>query len=76
MRRFDWPAMLRAGLRGLGLRPAEFWGLTPVELMVMLGIEGGGRGALSREGLVELSRRFPDERANGMDDDRQEQELA
>jgi uncharacterized phage protein (TIGR02216 family) len=56
----DWPGLMRAGLRGLGLRPAEFWALTPGELMLMLGLEGGPR-ALSRDRLEELARLYPDE---------------
>ena len=57
---FDWPALLRAGLRGLGLRPAEFWALTPSELMLMLGIEAGAQAALNRARLDALLRDFPD----------------
>lgn len=57
--RFDWPALMRLGLRGLGLRPAEFWALTPVELMVMLGREGGA-APMGRARLEELARAFPD----------------
>jgi len=60
MRAFDWPAMMRAGLRGLGLGPDEFWAMTPVEFLLMLGLEGGRGGALGRDGLEELRRRFPD----------------
>ncbi len=51
-RRFDWPGLMRAGMRGLGLRPAEFWALTPAELRLMLGEEraaGDGRGAAFEE---------------------------
>ena len=59
----DWPGLLRAGLRGAGLRPAEFWALTPVELMVLLGREGGP-APLSRARLEELAAAYPDERAN------------
>lgn len=58
---FDWPAMMRAGLQGLGLRPDEFWALTPAELLVMLGLEGGGNGALNRGRLAELSAQYPDD---------------
>jgi len=58
---FDWPALMRAGLLGLRLKPDEFWALTPAELLVMLGLEGGGNGALNRGRLAELSARFPDE---------------
>jgi len=57
---FDWPSMLRAGLHGLQLKPDEFWALTPVEFLVMLGLEQGGAQTLSRSGLAELLDRFPD----------------
>lgn len=57
-RGFDWPGLMRVGLRGLRLRPAEFWALTPAELAMMLGIEAAG--GMSRERLAELMGRFPD----------------
>jgi uncharacterized phage protein (TIGR02216 family) len=57
--RFDWPALLRAGVQGLGLRPAEFWALTPVELRLMLG-EGRGARPMARAGLEALLAAFPD----------------
>lgn len=60
MTAFDWPALMRAGLRGLGLKPDEFWRLTPAELMLMLG-EGGGGKPLDRARLDELARAFPDQ---------------
>ena len=56
----DWPGLMRAGLHGLGLKPAEFWALTPMELMVMLGREDGARG-LTRDGLEALLSAYPDE---------------
>lgn len=56
---FDWPALMRAGVRGLGLRPDEFWRLTPVELMIMLGGDSG-QAPLNRARLDELARAFPD----------------
>ena len=40
MSRFDWPSLMRAGIRGVGLRPEEVWALTPAELHLLL---GGGR---------------------------------
>ena len=43
---FDWPGLMRAGLIGLRLKPAEFWALTPAELRLML-----GEGALPTLGL-------------------------
>ena len=58
-RGFDWPALMRAGLAGLGLRPAEFWALTPIELRLMLGTEVAAAG-LTRAGLAALQAAFPD----------------
>lgn len=55
----DWPALMRAGLRGLGLHPREFWQLTPAELMLMLGSEEQ-QHPLSRTRLEDLSRLYPD----------------
>ncbi|MGR3460653.1 MAG: rcc01693 family protein [Roseovarius sp.] len=57
--RFDWPALLRAGVQGLGLRPGEFWALTPVELRLMLGERQGAR-PMARDGLEALLAAFPD----------------
>lgn len=56
---FDWPALMRAGVRGLGLRPDQFWRLSPAELLLMLG-HGAGSAPLTRARLHELSRTFPD----------------
>lgn len=56
---FDWPALMRAGMRGLGLRPAEFWSLTPAELRLMLGEDAGGL-PMGRDRLSELMAAFPD----------------
>lgn len=55
----DWPGLSRVGLRGLGLRPWEFWRLTPAELAVMLG-EVAGAPPLTRDRLAELAARWPD----------------
>jgi uncharacterized phage protein (TIGR02216 family) len=57
--RFDWPALLRAGVQGLGLRPGEFWALTPAELRLMLGERQGAR-PMARDGLEALLAAFPD----------------
>ncbi|EPX81946.1 rcc01693 family protein [Salipiger mucosus] len=56
---FDWPVLMRAGLRGLGLRPWEFWALTPAELRLMLGQESGA-APMGRSRLEELVAAFPD----------------
>jgi uncharacterized phage protein (TIGR02216 family) len=55
----DWPGLMRAGLYGLQLRPAEFWRLTPGELRIMLGAETAAP-PFTRARLEELSRAFPD----------------
>ena len=62
----DWPGLMRAGLRGLGLRPGEFWALTPAELRVMLG-EAHGAAPMAREGLEALMRAWPDRIGDGND---------
>ncbi|WP_283639218.1 rcc01693 family protein [Marinovum algicola] len=60
MSRINWPKLMAAGLRELGLTPAAFWALTPAELMLMLGVGGGG-GALTRDRLDQLIAAFPDD---------------
>lgn len=61
MNGFDWGALMRAGIQGLGLRPAEFWALTPGELVLMLGDAAGG-APLSRARLDELAKSYPDKK--------------
>lgn len=58
-RGLDWSGLMRAGIRGLGLKPREFWDLTPAELALMLGIEFGA-GAMTRGRLGALMAEFPD----------------
>lgn len=65
---FDWPGLMRAGMRGLGLRPEEFWRLTPAELALMLG-EAAGNPPLTRARLHELAEQWPDQ-VKGSEDDR------
>ncbi|MCA8881883.1 MAG: phage tail assembly chaperone [Rhodobacteraceae bacterium] len=57
----DWPGLLRVGIRSLGLKPDEFWRLTPAELFIMLGADQAPK-RLSRMRLEELIRAFPDAR--------------
>lgn len=64
---FDWPGLMQAGLRGLGLKPAEFWALTPAELRVMLGETKGG-ATLVREHLDALIKAYPDTRGETDDE--------
>ncbi len=56
---FDWPGLMRAGFQGLGLRPWEFWRLTPAELALMLSDRAGPR-PVDRAGLAALLRAYPD----------------
>lgn len=58
---FDWRGLMQAGLHGLGLEPAVFWRLTPVELRIMLGREQM-LPPLTRARLAELAAAFPDTR--------------
>ena len=58
--KIDWPGLMRVGLHGLGLTPAEFWRLSPVELRIMLGAEQAP--ALTRARFEELAAAFPDAR--------------
>ncbi|MBB4175657.1 rcc01693 family protein [Sulfitobacter noctilucicola] len=55
----DWPALMRVGFHGLGLKPDAFWALTPVELQVMLGSTGADKPMLS-DGLAALMAAYPD----------------
>ena len=61
MKQIDWPGLMRAGMLGLGLEPAVFWRLTPIELKIMLGAEKT-TPALTRARLEELAAAFPDGR--------------
>lgn len=63
---FDWPALMRAGLCGLGLPPDQFWQLTPAELAMMLG-QGGADAPMGRARLEELARAYPDNLENEHD---------
>ncbi|OSP54340.1 rcc01693 family protein [Pseudoruegeria sp. SK021] len=59
MTEIDWPGLLRTGVQRVGLKPEEFWKLTPAELLLMLGA-GQGEVPLSRAQLEQLASRFPD----------------
>lgn len=65
-RGIDWRGLMQAGLHGLGLEPAAFWRLTPVELRIMLGREGL-LPPLTRARLAELAAAFPDVRKDKRD---------
>jgi uncharacterized phage protein (TIGR02216 family) len=55
----DWPALMRAGIGLRGLRPAEFWALTPAELALVLG--PAAPAPLGRGRLADMIAAYPDE---------------
>ncbi|NVO27772.1 phage tail assembly chaperone [Donghicola sp. C2-DW-16] len=55
----DYLGLMRVGLTELRLKPAEFWALTPFELMTMSGRIPASR-PMVRARLEELGRAFPD----------------
>lgn len=55
----DWAGLMGLGLRELRLPPEQFWKLTPVELLTILGIDAA-KPALTRARLNELARAYPD----------------
>lgn len=59
MNGIDWPVLMQAGFQRLGLRPDQFWALTPAELTLMLG-RAAGQQPLSRSRLAELAAAYPD----------------
>ena len=54
----DWPNLLRLGVQGLGLRPDQFWRLTPIELRMML---GDVADPFTRVRLEQLAAAYPDD---------------
>lgn len=56
----DWPGLLRVGLGGLGLTPAQFWALTPAELWLMLGQAAPEEARMGRGQLERLMAQYPD----------------
>jgi len=66
MTQLDWTAMMRAGLLGLRLTPADFWRLTPAEFRLMLG-QSTAQTPMGRAGLDALMCAYPDQ--TGDDDE-------
>jgi uncharacterized phage protein (TIGR02216 family) len=60
MTQFDWAAMMRVGLYDLRLHPDQFWGLTPLEFLIISGLEARETAAMTRAVLQELCAQFPD----------------
>ena len=55
----DWPGLMRVGMAGLGLRPEQFWRLTPAELALLLGDPSALR-PMGRSRLDDLRSQWPD----------------
>ena len=49
--------MLRLGVQHAGLKPREFWQLTPAELMLILGLDQDEK-PLNRARMLELEEQF------------------
>ena len=64
----DWPGLMRAGMQGLGLRPDQFWSLTPAELALMLGVDPAS-APMTRSRLDALARAWPDRKPNQEEED-------
>ncbi len=60
MNRFDWGAMMRVGLHELRLKPDELWQLTPLEFLIISGLEGRRSAVMTRADLKVLCGQFPD----------------
>ncbi len=56
---FAWAVMLRLAVRDAGLRPAEFWSLTPAEFGLIIGIDEVQK-PLNRARLAELEALYAD----------------
>ena len=56
----DWTGLLRIGMSELRLHPSQFWDLTPIELMAMLGHLQNEQAVLGRKRLDELIAQYPD----------------
>lgn len=56
---FDWPALMRIGLKELRLSPAAFWALTPAEFLILVG-QTAGSAPMARSRLAELASTYPD----------------
>ena len=57
MNRFAWAGLLEAA-RSVGVKPVEFWRLTPAEFAFLVG--RSGQAPLTRAGLADLAAAFPD----------------
>lgn len=59
---FPWKQAIGFGLGVLKLPPEQFWRMTPRELACAIEAVIGRARPLDRAGLVQLMKRFPDER--------------
>lgn len=62
MKPFPWKQAIGFGLGVLKLSPEQFWRMTPRELAYAIETATGRSAPLSRSGLADLMKRYPDER--------------
>jgi uncharacterized phage protein (TIGR02216 family) len=56
----NWALLYYRALRELGLRPDDFWSLTPAQLQLLLGPPPRGQARCSAADLAALMQAFPD----------------
>lgn len=61
MRYFDWSGLMQLGMCELRLKPHEFWVLTPLELLIISGLEERKLATMTRADLTGLYAQFPDD---------------
>ena len=59
---FPWKQAIGFGLGVLRFSPEQFWRMTPRELAFAIEVVRGDRAPISRAGLSDLMKRYPDER--------------
>ncbi len=56
---FDWPALMRLGIKEMRLKPDDFWALSPAEFLLIMGINEAS-APMARKRLIELATAYPD----------------
>ena len=64
MAAFDWQAMMRAGIGQRRIPVADFWNMTPVELLLVVNPERASSKPMGRTGFEIIQAQFPDNRGD------------
>jgi len=59
-RKIEWRALMQTGVCVLGLKPDEFWALTPAEFIFLATDGRSAQTPMNRKALAMLMTRFPD----------------